>query len=224
MGEPAVARTTGGRDMRDRWEKQPADRETFARVLAEAIDAVGSTGVPFVTIGGLAAAQVGRPRWTQDVDLLVRPQDADEVLRALAAAGFDTQRTNPHWIYKAVRDDILIDVIFRTMGDIYLDQEIRERAIEVSVDGCRFPIASPEDLVVIKAAVSSEECPHHWNDALGIIAENELDWEYLLRRARRSARRTLSLLIFAQAADLVVPTSALRQLFHTIYDEAPHDA
>jgi hypothetical protein len=49
----------------------------FLEVLAEAIAAVEGAEVPYLVIGGVASAALGRPRWTHDIDLFVLPQDAD---------------------------------------------------------------------------------------------------------------------------------------------------
>ena len=102
----------------------PATEDAFTAVLRSAIRALESADVPYVLIGGVGSASLGRPRWTRDIDVLVAPVDADRALDALAGAGFDPERTNPHWIYKATMDEIVVDVIFRTVGDIYLDEEM----------------------------------------------------------------------------------------------------
>ena len=63
------------------------DDAAFHRVLAEAIRVAEATGLPHAFMGGIASTALGRPRWTHDVDLLVRPGDAQAMLRAFAAAG-----------------------------------------------------------------------------------------------------------------------------------------
>ena len=50
-------------------------------------------------------------------------------------------------------------------------------------------VLGPEDLVVTKALAHGEETAHYWWDALAIVAGHELDWDYLLMRARRGPRR-----------------------------------
>jgi hypothetical protein len=47
---------------------------------------------------------------------------------------------------------------------------------------------------------------------VAIIAKRELDWDYLLDRARRGPRRMLSLLLYAQSVDLAVPDRVIRRL------------
>jgi hypothetical protein len=193
--------------------------EEFLEVLREAIDAVESHDIPYLLMGGVASAAMGRMRWTHDIDLLVRPDDARPTLDALAENGFEVEETDPHWLFKGFKRGILVDVIFRSGGDIFLDDEMLERSSVVEYQGRRAQVLAPEDLVVIKALVSAEHVPQHWYDALGILAGCELDWEYLVARARRHGiRRVLSLLLFAQSNDLPVPDRAVRLLYATLYD------
>jgi hypothetical protein len=70
--------------------------------------------------------------------------------------------------------------------------------------------------VVLMAIVANELSPRHWLDALAILATTDVDWEYLLRRARRGIRRVLSLLLYAQSNDLPVPTSVVRELWNRL--------
>jgi predicted nucleotidyltransferase len=192
-----------------------------ADVLSDAVRALDTAAIPYLLIGGLASSVHGRPRATEDIDLLVKQADADRALETLSRAGFEIERTNPQWIYKATRDDIQIDLIFWLKGDIYLDDEMLERAPEGEWEGVRVKVMPPEDLIVVKAVIHDEQTPRHWGDALGIIADSELDWEYLARRARKGARRVLALLVYAQSNDLVVTDDTIRNLFESIYGEAP---
>ena len=195
------------------------DDAAFLAVLDEAIEALDDDGVPYLLMGGIASACWGRPRWTHDIDLFVKPQDARRVLDALAQAGFETEETFPDWLYKASKHGQLIDIIFRSTGDIYVDDEMLARAQLREFEGRCVRIIPPEDLLVIKALVHGEHMPRHWYDALGLLASCErLDWEYLVRRARKGVRRVLSLLLYAQSNDLVVPWKPVRELFRLIDD------
>ena len=197
-------------------ERARADA-TFVRVLREAVEAVDRAGYAFLVLGGLASSLVGRPRWTHDIDFLVRPDDARDVLEALRGAGFTTEETDPIWIYKAFKDDVMVDVIFMVMGGIYLDDEMQSRSIERDYQDLRLRIPSPEDQIVIKAIVHREETSRHWFDALAILGRAQLDWTYLTRRGRVGARRLLALLVYAQSADILVPTWVIRRLYEEIY-------
>jgi len=63
-----------------------------AAVVRRAVAALDGADVEYLLIGGLASSLLGRPRCTQDVDLLVRAEQADVALEALAEADFDTER------------------------------------------------------------------------------------------------------------------------------------
>jgi predicted nucleotidyltransferase len=187
-------------------------------VLDAAVAALDAAGLPFVLIGGQAVAQLGRPRCSMDVDLFVRPLEAPAALDALAAAGFATERINEHWLFKATRDGVLVDLLFKTKGDIYLDDAMLAHARTRRIGGRAVRIVSPEDLIVIKAVVHDEETPRHWWDALSLIAAGEIDWDYLVQRAAKGPRRVLSLLLFAASLDLFVPPAALERLHRGIAD------
>jgi hypothetical protein len=131
---------------------------------------------------------------------------------ALGEAGFATDRFDERWIYKAISEGVLVDVIFRAMSEIYFDDEMIERTTRREFRGVQIPVIPPEDLVVIKATVNSEGRPRHWYDALSVLIRTPLDWPYLLRRARHGARRVASLLLYAQSEDIPVPSSAVQHL------------
>jgi predicted nucleotidyltransferase len=193
---------------------------TVADVLADAVGALDGADVPYLLIGGLAASVHGRPRASDDIDLFVKKEDAQRALEAFDAAGFETEETNPQWIYKATKDGVQVDLIFWLRGDVYLDDEMLERSEERDWEGVRVRVMPPEDLIVVKAVIHDEQTPRHWGDALGIIADTELDWDYLARRARKGARRVLALLIYAQSNDLVVTDETIRTLVDSVYGDA----
>jgi predicted nucleotidyltransferase len=202
----------------DIFEGREVTEDVTLRVLAEAETALEKEGIPHMLMGGLASSAHGRPRWTHDVDVLVRPTDAGRALRALAEAGFETQETDPFWIYKGVKEGVLVDVIFRSSGDIFLDEEMLAHARPVEVSGVRVCMVAPEDLIVIKAVVHAEQSPRHWFDAIAMLSRTGLDWDYLLLRARKGARRVLSLLLYAQSNDVLVPDAVVRRLFEMVME------
>lgn len=193
------------------------EEESFLRVLRAAVEAMESSGTTYVLIGGIASAVLGRPRVTRDIDLFVRAEDFKPAVDALAEAHFDTREPELDWLYKAEKEGIQVDLIFKSSGDIYLDDEMAERAVELDYKGVPIRLVPAEDLLVTKALSHDEETPQYWHDALAVIAANDLDWDYVIRRARHGARRVLSLLVYAQGDDLVVPDDVVRRLFQQIY-------
>jgi hypothetical protein len=100
------------------------DEGTFLRVLGETIAVAAGTGLPHAFMGGIASTALGRPRWTHDIDLCVRREDARAMLAAFARAGYETEETDQSWLYKAMKDGVLVDVIFESTGGIELDDEM----------------------------------------------------------------------------------------------------
>ena len=194
-----------------------ADDEAFGEVLRKTVDALDAAEVPYALIGGIASSGFGRPRWTHDIDVFVKPEDAMRALEALDEAGFRTERTDCRWIFKGFLRDVMVDIIFRSTGGFYFDREMLERAVHHEFQGHPVRLVPPEDLLIMKAVVHDEPSPRHWHDALGVLAGSDLDWEYLERRAMRAPRRVLSLLIYAHSLDLHVPAQTVRRLFEKVY-------
>ncbi len=204
--------------------ENPELNDRFNRVLNETVEAMEDSGIRYVFIGGIASHGLGRPRSTHDIDLFVRPEDAELVLRALTKHGFRTEKTDPAWLYKGFKENILVDVIFKSKGEIYFDSEMFQRVTTAEFHGKELRLVSPEDLVIIKALAHSEATPGHWHDALAILSHANLDWDYLVRRGRRAPRRLLSLLLYAQSSDVHVPKGVIDQLYTVIFGDMPPSA
>lgn len=211
-----LAEENNGKGMPD---LRGADDTTFATVLRETVDTLEAAKVDYALIGGIASAGFGRPRWTHDIDIFVKPEEAERALDALAEREFQVEKTDPTWLFKAFKQQVMVDIIFRSRGGFHLDTEMIDRSVRATFQGHTVRLLPPEDLLVIKAVVHDEAGPRHWHDALGIIAGNkDLDWDYLIRRARRAPRRVLSLLIYAHSLDMSVPNSAIDALYRSVYD------
>lgn len=186
--------------------------------LSDAVRAMEGAGIPYLLMGGVGSAVSGRPRLTDDIDLFVAPGEGRPALDALEAAGFSTEERDPRWLFKGWKYDILVDVIFRSSGDVYLDDEMLERGTYHDIGDCRARVMAPEDLIVIKAITADEHVPQHWYDALGLLAAARIDWDYLSRRARHHGlRRVTSLLLYAESKDIWVPAEVVTDLFRSLH-------
>ncbi|MDQ3991954.1 MAG: nucleotidyltransferase family protein [Actinomycetota bacterium] len=187
----------------------------YADVLGSATRVVSDAGMPFVVFGSIASSVLARPSWRpeEDIDLLLRPDDVRAAVGALDAAGFDTMEHDPTWIFKATRDGITVDLIFRAAEDVFLDDEMLERAPATEFLGVPVRLIPPEDLAVVKAMLHSEDRGWDWFDAIAILRRGELDWDYLVARARlHGPRRVASLRLNALSAGAAVPAGAVREL------------
>lgn len=206
------------------FHRQDVPEHVFLSVLDEVTGILERLAVPYGFIGGVASHVYGRSRYTDDIDVFLRPQDARLVLDELNTAGFTTDETYPEWLFKATRDGVLVDLIFTSTGGIYLDDEMRQRVRTRDYMQRTVKLIAPEDLVVMKALAHEESTARYWFDALAILALSELDWPYLLQRARHGPRRVLALLIYARSADLLVPHDAVSSLWHDISEASPGPA
>lgn len=214
----------GGRHLDSKGQSSSVDTaesRRFDNTLFSALDALDEEHVAYALIGGIAASGLGRPRPTQDIDIFLRPEDAEAALDVLAKAGFQTERTNTTWLFKAFKEGVLVDIVFRSLGGIYFDDEMKNRAVFARFHGRSVRLVSPEDFIIIKCAVHTEEGPHHWHDALAVLSQAKLDWDYLIHRSRKAPRRLLALLIYAQSSDIWIPNHPIQMLYQTIFDGKP---
>jgi predicted nucleotidyltransferase len=202
---------------KERHPERPPESDRLLAVLDDAVGALRGADVPFLLMGGLATSVLGHARSVTDIDLFVRDRDVGPALSALRAAGFETMVVSPNWLAKGFKDGVLVDVISRSTHDISLTDEILERAIDIDVQGRRLPCVAAEDLIVMKAVATTEDTARYWYDALGLVGRPDLDWTYLVRRAKQhGARRVAALLFFAQSMDLLVPDEVVDELLDAV--------
>jgi predicted nucleotidyltransferase len=164
------------------------DRE-FDRLLDAMKKAAGTlndAGVPFVLGGGLACWARGGPKTEHDVDLLVKPENAERAQEALGQAGMRVERPPEGWLLKAYEGDILIDLIFDpSSGPI--DDDSMARAEEMEVHAMRLKVAPLEDVITQKVLVLSEQRPD-FSSVLELARSlrEQVDWEEVRKRTKDS--------------------------------------
>lgn len=190
-----------------------ADQECLLKLLEIVSVILDEAQVPYVVGGGIAVnCYVGR-RSTHDIDIFVKLDDEDKALEALGGAGFTTEKTDPEWIYKAFRDDILVDIIFRSHGNIQITDETITRSRLLTCNHHQFKVMPPEDLVLMKIFASREARPH-WYDAVDLISmlTDQFDWKYFFSKPAANTKRTLAFLLFADGEKTSIPNWVIRRL------------
>src|SRR4051812_43537253 len=92
---------------------------TFADIeatLKRSTAALREADVPFLLGGSLASWARGGPESNHDLDLMVRPEDAERALETLVAAGMRPEQPPEDWLVKAWDGDVLVDLIFHPKG------------------------------------------------------------------------------------------------------------
>jgi hypothetical protein len=137
-----------------------------ARVPGPLLQAIGAVtawlreaDVPAAVIGGVAASVLGRPRVTKDVDLVVALAEEKELPGFLALAerhgvtprtadSLDFAKVSRVLLLRHEPSGIEIDI---SLAGLPFEREVIERALERTVRGVVFRVATAEDLIVMKA-------------------------------------------------------------------------
>ncbi len=164
-------------------ERERTGRELRARQMA--IRTLDESGVPFL-IGGMYAfaAFTGIYRDTKDLDVHVRPQDANRALEVLEAAGWRSERSDERWLYKAFLGEYFVDIIFSSgNGAAVVDDEWFAHAKKAELFGEQCLISPAEEQMWMRAFVNERERfdGADFNHLL-LRAGPTLDWTRLLRR------------------------------------------
>jgi Uncharacterised nucleotidyltransferase len=142
--------------------------------------------VPFVLGGGLAIWARGGPATGHDLDLMVRPQDADRAIEALEAAGMQVERPPESWLYKAWDEDVLIDVIFRPVGEP-VDEQLFARADRLEVNAVPMLVMAVDDVMVAKLkALDEHELDYERPLEFARSLREQIDWDAVRQRTRES--------------------------------------
>src|SRR5688572_5658432 len=158
-------------------------------VYRDAIRATRRTGGRFVVGGAFGLAHyTGRWRNTKDLDLFVLPSEKDKVIDALTKAGFEDYYPrlayDRGWIYRAVRDDTIVDTIWQTPNRrSEVDEEWFTRSRKVVLRVEKLEVLPAEELLVIKLfVIQRDRCD--WPDLLNLLYStgHRLDWPHVLKR------------------------------------------
>jgi len=178
--------------------------ERIERAFRHAAEVLNEARIPFLLGGSLAAWVRGGPESCNDLDLMIRAEDAGRALEACEAAGMRTERPAEGWLVKAWFDDVLIDLIFDPMG-VPIDDEVFGRAEETSAWAVPVQAMALEDVLVSKL-LSLDEHALEFESLLQIVRaiREQFDWNEVRRRTRESpyARGFLRLL---EELDLLPP-------------------
>jgi Uncharacterised nucleotidyltransferase len=123
--------------------------------LKRAAAALRRADVPFLLGGSLASWARGGPESNHDLDLMIRPEDAERALDALREDGMRPERPPEDWLVKAWDGDTLVDLIFAPKG-MEIDDHVIARGEELSVLGMDMRVMSLEDVLVTKLMAITE--------------------------------------------------------------------
>src|SRR5581483_304003 len=165
---------------------EPDAFATLIDTLKLSVATLRGEGIPFMLGGSLSAWARGGPEPKKDLDLMLKPEDADAALQALAEAGMRTDRPPEEWLYKAWHGDVLVDLIFRPSG-IEVTDEVLARADTISVMAVSTPVMRLEDALVTMLYALDEHCLNY-GPLIGIARalREQIDWPQLRGRTAAS--------------------------------------
>jgi predicted nucleotidyltransferase len=182
--------------------------EAIERALKRAAAALRDAGVPFVLGGSLASWARGGPETRHDLDLMIKPEDADRALEALVQAGMRPEDPPEAWLVKAWDGDVLVDLIFGPTG-LPMTDEVIARGEEMSVLGMDIRVMALEDVLTTKLMALTEHSLNY--DTLLRISRalrERIDWEYVREQTRESPFARAFFVMLEGLGVLPEPTSA----------------
>lgn len=173
--------------------------------LKRAAAALEAQGVPYLLGGGLGCWARGGPPSSNDIDLMVKPEDAERAQQALAEAGMRPETPPEQWLRKAWDGDILVDLIFEPSG-MRIDDEAIARGDELSVMAMQVRVMDLNDILATKL-LALDEHSADYGDLLMITRSlrEQIDWAQL---RERTASSPFAQAFFTIADGLEISTSA----------------
>ncbi|WP_067671252.1 BON domain-containing protein [Nocardia miyunensis] len=127
-----------------------------------------SEEIPFAVAGGCAVYARGGPASDQDVDIFIKPADAQRARQALVRAGLRAADPPEDWLTTVYDGDTLVDLVFQPNHRAVTDA-LLARASTLPIGPTVAPVISATDLVI---------------DKLMVLDSHRLDFTGLLRTAR----------------------------------------
>jgi putative nucleotidyltransferase-like protein len=160
--------------------------ESLTDTLKRAVAALEAQRIPYLLGGGLGCWARGGPPSSNDIDLMVKREDAERALQALGDAGLRTERPPEQWLFKARQGEALVDLIFEPSG-IRVTDEVIERGEDLSVAGMQIMVMALDDILVTKL-LALDEHSVDYGVLLQIVRalREQIDWGSLRERTSHS--------------------------------------
>src|SRR5215212_3013179 len=129
--------------------------DAFEATLKKSVAAFREAQVPTLLGGSLAIWARGGPETRHDLDFMVKPEDAERALQALADAGMRPEKPPEGWLYKAWDGDVLVDVIFQPRG-LTMSDDVFERGETREVMAISVNLMALEDVFATKLLALDE--------------------------------------------------------------------
>jgi hypothetical protein len=129
--------------------------EVLTDSLKRSVATLEQREVPYLLGGGLGCWARGGPPSSNDIDLMVKREDAERAQEALAEAGMRPETPPEQWLLKAWDGEILIDLIFEPSG-MRIDDEVIARGDRLSVMAMDVEVMDLDDILITKLMALDE--------------------------------------------------------------------
>ena len=151
-------------------------RENVRDLLKRTAVALKEGGVPFALCGGYAAWVRGAPEPDHDADFLVPAAEAERAAKVLADSGLQVVDPAEDWLLKVVRDDVFVDVLWRTCGHP-VETDLIERAEMLPVLSVHMPVLAATYLMTTKLmALEEHYCDFARMLPVARVLREQVDW------------------------------------------------
>ncbi|MDX6636222.1 MAG: hypothetical protein QOF06_2425 [Solirubrobacterales bacterium] len=181
--------------------------EELTDSLKRAVAALEERGVPYLLGGGLGCWARGGPPSSNDIDLMVKREDAERAQEALAESGMRAETPPEQWLLKAWDGEILIDLIFEPSG-MRIDDEAIGRGERLSVMAMDVDVMDLDDILITKL-MALDEHSADYGDLILITRSlrEQIDWA---RLREETASSPFAVAFFALADGLDICPAASR--------------
>jgi hypothetical protein len=176
--------------------------------LKRAVAALDERSVPYLLGGGLGCWARGGPPSSNDIDLMVKREDAERAQEALAEAGMRPETPPEQWLLKAWDGEILVDLIFQPSG-MRIDDEVLARGERLGVMAMDVDVMDLDDILITKL-MALDEHSVDYGDLILITRSlrEQIDWA---RLREETAESPFAVAFFALADGLDICPAASRR-------------
>lgn len=201
------------------------DQRRAAEVFREVIAVLDDASFDYAIGGGISTDYwTGGADSLNDIDILVREEDAPKILERLSKAGYRVAEMEHSWLHKAFKDDVTIDLMFELKNGTRFDDQLKTHMSQGDLFGTTANIVSAEDQVAsLTGTLDRETVGQHWYSVIDLMAKNDLDWEYVLERAQLIPLKMLSVVYYAVAEQVPVQKGVIEQLVQIAADSKAGD-
>ena len=166
------------------------DTSDLKVTIADVTAILDNRGIKFHLTGGLASSFYGEPRFTQDIDIVVRAILGDSLnqliqdlsQKFIVEPDAIKEAARPEGIFQALHEETMIKVDFH-VGEAIKGELSRSKREEI-LSEVFVPLVSREDAILSKLLWISKGSSKSRHDVRGMLSRSgEIDFEYLNTQA-----------------------------------------